>query len=56
MYILKIYYSSEIKIIICFTLKDALEEISELDYENVVKKVTLKRADRNIYKEECPYV
>ena len=50
MYILKIYYSSEIEIIICFTLKDALEEISELDYENVVKKVTLKRADRYIYK------
>lgn len=56
MYILKIYYSSEIEIIICFTLKDALEEISELDYENVVKKVTLKRSDRYIYKGECPYV
>ena len=56
MYILKIYYACVVETIICLTLKDALEEISEADYENSVIKVTLKRADRYINKGECAYV
>lgn len=44
-YILKICYVYGSKLVICETLKDALNVISEVSFKDNIRKITLKRVD-----------
>ena len=55
-YIVKICYVYGSKTVICETLKDALNAISEDVYKNTIRKITLKKVDEFLWEGGRAYV